>query len=343
MYTLTKWHSSFSADPAAALVKVRPINLDVASPESFEQARNWITLCDDEHTECSDWMSDAMPLRVIDVSPSLGDFVCLQETNGRFFHFVALSYCWGTKGFLTTRSVNLSQHMQGIGFSGLPLTMQDAIRCTRQLGLRYIWIDALCIVQDDDVEKHREISRMKDFYRSAYLTISASSAEACQEGFLQKRQSYDPSFELRVACLGGRMGRLQLVELQQQPHPRMILCPGAEPISYRAWTTQESLLSSRVLIYGRLQLFWLCRRTFIGDGGNTIWRVFKNHSAWQQLDLSEKGSCNEELVPNSQFRSSFDKYHNEWTSLICSYSGRNTSYQEDKLPALSAIASLFQN
>lgn len=219
-------------------------------------------------------MSTVMPLRLLSVMPASSDRVSLVETSGRFLRFAALSYCWGKRAFLTTRTTNLSQHLQEISISDLPQTVQDAIQCTRRLGLPYIWVDALCIVQDDETEKHEEISRMKDFYRGAYLTISASSAGACQDGFLQRRQSIESCFEMCVRLPKGTNGRIQFVKQQLKPHPRLSMCPGAEPVSYRAWTTQESLLSSRVLIYGRIQLFWLCRRRFAADGGNMDWQDF---------------------------------------------------------------------
>ena len=226
-----------------------------------------------------------MPLRVLDVSDTENGCVFLRETRDEVLRFVALSYCWGTTDFLTTTSYNLGQHLQSINTSNFPLTIRDAISTTQRLGLHYIWIDALCIVQDNLIEQQLEISRMKDFYRSAYVTISAASTTCCNDGFLQTRQRYEDTIEIAIACPDEQKGHLQLVRVFHEPHPRMMMCPGCEPINERAWTEQESLLSSRILIYARIQLFWLCRQTFESDGGNMTWQQFKNHAAWQKLDL----------------------------------------------------------
>ena len=282
-----------------------------------------------------------MPLRLIDTQVSTDDYMRIRETSGLSMRYIALSYCWGRKSFLTTRRDNVEQHMQQIQLSNLPRTIQDAIICTRRLGLRYIWVDSLCIVQDDEIEKGREISHMKDIYRGAYLTLSASSSTSCHDGFLHIRRSFEKGFEFNTDISNTRGGHFTLIEVQQQPHPRMMLCPGAEPVSYRAWTTQESLLSNRLLIYGRLQLFWLCRQRFIPNGGNMTWQEFANHAAW--LDLNEKDESDPDLGRQSHSGLDFDRYHSEWTSLVSVYSGRSLSLQEDKLAAISAIASVFQD
>lgn len=73
------------------------------------------------------------------------------------------------------------------------------------------------------------------------------------------------------------------------------------------------------------------------------WQDFSNHAAWLQLSLGDRGAPCSDSELNQSFNTEFDRFHNEWTSLISVYSGRSLSYQHDKLPALSAIASLFQD
>lgn len=163
------------ADPASAFFHTYPVNLDVASIQSFEQAKNWVGMCASRHPECIRWVSTVMLLRLIDVMPTSTDRVSLVETSGQLLQFAALSYCWGKEAFLATHTTNSSQHLHGIFVPDLPQATQDAIRCTRRLGLPYVWVDALCIVQDDDTEKQKEISRMKDFHRSTYLTVNEQS------------------------------------------------------------------------------------------------------------------------------------------------------------------------
>jgi hypothetical protein len=92
--------------------------------------------------------------------------------------YVALSHCWGrpSKLPLTTRMANLSQHLQRISFSDLPLTFKDAVKLTLNLGHRYLWIDSLCIVQDDPEDWLREASKVGSVYGNALVTLSALSS-----------------------------------------------------------------------------------------------------------------------------------------------------------------------
>jgi hypothetical protein len=94
----------------------------------------------------------------------------------------------------------------GIPASELPKSLGNAIIATRKLGLRYLWIDSLCIVQDDKKDKAEEISEMPQIYQNAYVTISAASAANCHDGFLHVRKlakSGHATFKLAYRCANG--------------------------------------------------------------------------------------------------------------------------------------------
>jgi Heterokaryon incompatibility protein (HET) len=104
-------------------------------------------------------------------------------TNG-FDVFVALSYVWGenTQSLLLTRANENSLVRERPGGStfeleNLPKTVADALTLVRMLGIRYLWVDALCIVQDSDHDKQVQISSMGEIYQNAALTIVAARAE----------------------------------------------------------------------------------------------------------------------------------------------------------------------
>ena len=103
---------------------------------------------------------------------------------------MTLSYCWGQHGqkFVLTKQ-NKVQFLAGIEIEQLDVSIRDAIKVTRELGFRYLWIDALCIVQDDDMEKAREISRMYKIYINAVFTIIASRSRSVTEGLLSHRKA----------------------------------------------------------------------------------------------------------------------------------------------------------
>ncbi|KAK3316863.1 heterokaryon incompatibility protein-domain-containing protein, partial [Apodospora peruviana] len=106
-------------------------------------------------------------------------------------NYCALSYCWGPKGgksHMLTTTENVDHHLSnGMEVSRLPKTFQDAVVITRELGVRYLWIDALCIIQGDKADWAAESARMADVYGNAYLVIAASGAADPCEGSFSRR------------------------------------------------------------------------------------------------------------------------------------------------------------
>jgi hypothetical protein len=161
----------------------------VASASAYQEARTWISDCFLSHAECRGGQEPGppnLPTRVIDV---LGDCspskVRLHAAHGEKAKYATLSYCWGKmKQVMTTRET-LATFTNGIEVGTLPKTLRDAISSTQQLQIPYLWIDSLCIIQDDQDDMTREISRMPQIYKNAVVTISAAIAQDCGEGFLK--------------------------------------------------------------------------------------------------------------------------------------------------------------
>jgi hypothetical protein len=110
-----------------------------------------------------------------------------EHKSGDLGQYIALSYCWGSHLPLTTTTENLAKHQSRIDFIQIPRMLQDAIMLTRFLDFDHIWIDCLCIVQNDRADWQREAGRVAEIYFTAALTIAASQASHCDEGFLQPR------------------------------------------------------------------------------------------------------------------------------------------------------------
>ncbi|KAF1967828.1 hypothetical protein BU23DRAFT_437355, partial [Bimuria novae-zelandiae CBS 107.79] len=115
------------------------------------------------------------------------DNIRLHDSQDERSHYCALSYCWADPQPARTLVGNIEQHKAGIRTLCLPQTLQDAVIFTRRLGLSYLWIDSLCILQDSVQDKHREIAGMASIYQDALVTIAATSASTCIEGFLSDR------------------------------------------------------------------------------------------------------------------------------------------------------------
>jgi hypothetical protein len=143
--------------------------------------------------------------------------------------YVALTYCWGkTQNFITTLE-NLEGLKERIPWEKLPQTIKDAITVTRRLGIRYFWVDALCIIQDSPEDWEAESMRMADVYGGAFLTISAASGPDVHHGLTRQTVGSKPEYPLQ-----------------------------SDPLYSRAWALQERILSPRILIFGSDQIYWEC-------------------------------------------------------------------------------------
>jgi hypothetical protein len=146
-----------------------------------------------------------MPTRVLEISVGENDdySIRLHESTGETAPYIALSYIWGEEPqtFLTNED-NFNDRMQHIDAKILPKTIIDAVRCTQGLGLKYLWVDSLCIKQNSDTDKAQEIGRMSSIYKNAYVTISAAKATKCEDGFLEHRSTVGDllksSFKLEI-------------------------------------------------------------------------------------------------------------------------------------------------
>lgn len=149
----------------------------------------WLHNCEQQHDECKPRVG-RLPKRLIDVGlqeepARLGFSHDIHASSDSFVKYTTLSYYWGNAQFRTTID-NEETHLQKIPFNLLPRTLQDAIEITRRLGIKYIWIDALCIVQDDSAEWSLEASRMGDIYLGSSLTIVATDAVDASGGCFSK-------------------------------------------------------------------------------------------------------------------------------------------------------------
>jgi Heterokaryon incompatibility protein (HET) len=151
-----------------------------------------------------------LPGWVIDVGglpDALDEDVCLVDTGSllvKHAPYVALSYRWGESNHLTTTTGTLRERCECIPLMDMPRTLQEAVTVTRRLGIRYIWIDALCIIQDDQNDWSREAAKMGEIYLNAYCTIAAHAAGHADDGFLE--QSLNRAHAIPVG--GNRDGEL---------------------------------------------------------------------------------------------------------------------------------------
>lgn len=185
----------------------KSVRSDSKSESAIKMVQGWVQNCN-HHKDCVKKALKFLPTRLIDVGdPSGTQEPCLfvpGETNpkyvlsGEHTNYIALSYCWGSKEELVknpcikTTSSTLSDYIKSIPLAILPKTIADAINFTRQLGVRYLWVDSLCILQGNDQaaqeDWRRKSSKMASVYGGAFLTLAAARSYSVHDGIFEKRE-----------------------------------------------------------------------------------------------------------------------------------------------------------
>jgi hypothetical protein len=165
------------------------IHKDPTSEKMLGMLQGWANESLRSHAGCPNNKANHLPSRVLDVRPAQGEnMIRLQQTHHLEGRYMALSYCWGNKTPPKTERKNLAVYESGILLFDLLATYIDAVRVARALSIPFLWIDSLCIIQDDDTDRDYELGRMQNTFRNASLVLIAASAEDPFEGFLNPRQ-----------------------------------------------------------------------------------------------------------------------------------------------------------
>jgi hypothetical protein len=230
----------------------------------------------------------------------------------------------------------MEAYRRGIPIDTLPRTFQDAILITRQFGLRYLWIDSLCIVQDDEEDWRKESSAMASIYSNAYLTIAASNSFSDQHGFLQTRNAISPT-NMAFKTKAGVLGFLDLTDWtstrRNANHDSSFESEDPlyhEPLSSRAWALQERYLSRRILFFGSRQTMWECTELSETESGMR----FEDRRHHHSLSLFRSSVSYALNLSDSQLW----RFHICWYDIVQRYSACQLTKKTDRLPAISGIA-----
>lgn len=165
----------------------------------------WIRDCNQNHKQCRS-VSSSLPTRVLDVARDAERVYVYETSSTDVNEYICLSYCWGDVLPVTTTLDNIGSHCRdGISIEdALPLTFREAVIATRALGCSYLWIDALCIIQDDTDDWSTEASRMAGVYSGASITLVAAASRDSTGGLFQHYKHPSPTCELmRSVPTGG--------------------------------------------------------------------------------------------------------------------------------------------
>jgi hypothetical protein len=229
-------------------------------------------------------------------------------------YYAALSHCWGPpdKRPLCTTKATLAQHLLQIPWHHLPQTFQDSILLCIDLSIQYLWIDSLCIIQDDEEDWKRESKIMGSIYECARFTIAASSAINSTEGLFKVRKPLN-LVEIPYNKTTGKGERTDLVLAYIEPD--LDKCLSSSPLNQRAWVMQEYYLSRRTVHFTTHGLVWSC----------------KNGKRPQTRHIRSEFGTSWETV-----------FEDDWKTLVQSYTRRELTYKSDKLVALEGLASKFR-
>jgi hypothetical protein len=255
------------------------------------------------------------------------------DLDGRGIKYAALSYCWGsasdTRSMLKTEKSSMKSRTTGIALSEMPKVFQDTIALCKKLSIRYLWIDALCIVQDDRLDWEQEGSQMGKVYENAFVTVVPLAAHTCNEGFLQRSQE-TVEIQFQSTVRPDIDGKFYLRHVPQFNIEDKWHFFGLESIelssstwSKRGWTFQEDTLSTRILYFGQTMMFYECEH-------------------WERLEFDDR----RHFQSRSTFKTESWQHHHlvpyeTWETAVSLFSGRKFTYPEDKFPAISALAEGF--
>jgi hypothetical protein len=304
--------------------------------------QTWFENCVSSHSKCHQVQRGFVPSRLLRLNCPDGKIrlitsEMLAETRYST-KYMTLSHCWGRgTRLITTSRQTLESRMAGISYDDLPRTFRDAVAITRNLGVDFLWIDSLCIIQNDEADWAKESALMSAIYGGSYCTLAALSSSDGEGGCRQVpdiQRSTGKCVDIHFQDQRGDKHRRRFVELGDtrwrteydgtyRGAPKM----EQSPLRYRAWTLQESALSRRAIYFGTNQMLWKCREH--AATAHEPWLNVED-SVHQSLDEADLGSGRIDAVPE------------HWWDLVEDFVQRQLTFESDKLPALSGLARDFQ-
>lgn len=339
---------------------------------NLEPVTEWLSECIGHHAKCAvahrrprnTLLADELqiPGRLLDVG--FDDFDLLKLVDAKPYlrsPYLALSYRWGEAVSVTTNSSNYDAHQKAIDVGTLCRVFRDAIHITRKLGYRFIWIDALCIIQDSPEDLERELPLMGHIYSNATITLAASVSQSAETGLLHGRQRVN---EIRLPYRtrnGLPFGEVFVTDGNPCGFDEDVT-KGA--LSQRAWCLQERAMSTRILHFGKDQLFWECSTGVWAEDSSlglrtkskTTDAVSKFRDAFRTIseDVDQAKAVvysRRRVRLHPRFQLMEDRSHmtqlchrrpyGPWYELVEQYTKRAMTYESDKLPALVGLATKF--
>lgn len=291
-----------------------------SSAQAFDDLKQWISECEAGHTRCTKGPDVSLPHRILKIKGIVPLAIRLVENDPSMGKYACLSYRWGPNTANNSlKTVNLAVYKDGVPNQCLYPLVRDAITAAWRVGLRYIWIDSYCIIQDDELDWYRAAASMGEIYENAFITLSATTATDGAGLFSQidpihlghpiTKLEQTPVF-IRRCLYHPRLA----AEKRNREHFNLPADVDRSTLS-RGWVFQERILSRRFIHFLKDELFWECRE-----------------STWCQC-RSQEENWKKRRANVPRVLESLD-----WADLIREYCGTVFTYEKDRLQALSGVA-----
>ena len=322
---------------------------DPKSESCSSLVRSWLSECVGSHGRCERVSGNVIPTRLIDVGTIDGlkrPHLHRTVSDDQKIPYMTLSHCWGPDDSKISRLTesNLEKMVDEIDESTLSKSFQDAITITRGLNIRYLWIDALCIIQDSAEDWAIESAKMAQYYRGGKVMISALASPSADNGILHPRTGDTNS--VKISLNGTELSiRLALedawtvIEDENRDNSPVRQGISVQPLNHRAWTLQERLFAPRIIHYTAQQLIWQCK-TCIASEDNQFELMSGGQVTTPLIDLvsldTERSNLSRNPTRQPTIRTT------GWYKLLRSYTSRQITYSSDLLPGISGLAREIQ-
>ena len=313
---------------------VRTVDIDYAL------VNYWLRRCNEYHEECHVMQSQGrkdIRIRLIDV---VDQCIVHGSLANRYF---ALSYVWGgierlkaTRDNITELEKKGSLHMRS---ASIPRSVLDAMAFVARLNQRYLWVDSLCIIQDDRAEKHDQISLMHEIYTAAYATIVQHSGCDANAGLPGVREGSRSLIATKT-----HVGNKILIAKANYATPKVL---SSSIHSTRGWTLQEVLLSTRCLHFFNKHLTFVCGEEWAQD-----WNVqYSNEDPYTRVASRELSRVSHRLWQMNPFSLTriddglgrdaesvrWLRHFDIYGRIVTNYTIRSLSFESDTLPAFQGL------
>ena len=309
-----------------------------ASVETFRQIAVWLQGCQN-HRACTDGpafgdkMDNFQPTRLLeltrgDVQPGI-KLVHTTDISTGHVSYATLSHCWGSTPISRLLRCLVKDYSLSVPWESLSLTFQHAVITSLKLEIRYLWIDALCIVQDEEKDWAYEAARMTGVYMNSFLNISADASYDSTEGLFRQRNPETLQSFVIPHCQEGFPRCASIFHLDKWWSS---VCNS--PLSDRAWTVQERFLAPRGLYFAEDQVHWECLELCTAESLPDLFNI-----ALQPGYTVRKSAWIFDVPAQERMRILYEM----WYRLVVTYSKANLTFKSDRAIAIAGLASKFCN